>query len=264
MSLHAASWLPNAPLKAVVCLVHGHGEHLARYDHVAHFLGQAGIGVYAIDLPGHGKTEGKRGHVPNYEAFMDGAMALIAHATQAQPGLPLFLYGHSMGGNIVLNTALRRHPAVKGVIASSPWLRLAFEPPAIQVALGRLAVKIAPGFVQHTKLDATAISRLPGEVSQYTHDPLVHDLISAAMFTGTFEAGLWAEAHAADWKLPLLAFHGTADRLTSFAATRDFCARIQGDVTFVPWEGLFHETHNEPEREQVLAVVRNWIEAHLT
>jgi alpha-beta hydrolase superfamily lysophospholipase len=141
-------------------------------------------------------------------------------------------------------------------------LRLAFEPPAFQVALGRMAMKVAPGFVQHTKLDATAISRLPDEVSKYRHDPLVHDLISATMFTGTFDAGIWALSHAADWKLPLLAFHGTADRLTSFEATKSFCSQVKGDVTFVPWEGLAHETHNEPERAEVLKTVRDWILKH--
>ena len=139
-------WAPQGALKAAIMLVHGHGEHVARYDHVAAALAEKGYAVLGFDLRGHGKSGGPRGHTPSYDALKDDIASFSQQTEQRYAGLPHFLYGHSLSGNLVLNYALRRKPDLHGVIATGPWLKLAFDPPASQVTLGRLMNGIAPGF----------------------------------------------------------------------------------------------------------------------
>jgi alpha-beta hydrolase superfamily lysophospholipase len=226
---------------------------------VAEALNDAGFSVVAFDHRGHGRSGGKRGHTPSYDQLLSDVDMLLAHARTVAQGGKVFLYGHSMGGNVVLNHALRRKSDVAGVIASSPWLRLAFEPPKFEVTLAGIFRNLLPGFVQGTKLDASAISRDKAVVDAYIKDPLVHDRISVSFFLGTYEAGLWALAHAAEQKKPLYIFHGTADRLTSHDASRQFANLAKGDVKWQSWDGLFHECHNEPEKALVIAAIADWI-----
>lgn len=262
LDLYAQCWTPDAP-RAVVGLIHGLGEHSGRYAHVAAALNRAGYAVLAFDLRGHGRSAGPRGHTPSYEALLADIDRLIEQVGQRFPGLPAFLYGHSLGGNLVLNHALRRRPALAGVVATSPGLRLAFEPPPIKVALARVMNALLPAFVQPNGLEVAALSRDPQVVHDYTHDSLVHDRISARLFVGFFEAGRWALAHAAEMALPLLLVHGDADRICAVEGSREFAAQAPGDCSLQAWAGLYHETHNEPEKEQVLQFAIDWLDAHL-
>jgi alpha-beta hydrolase superfamily lysophospholipase len=261
--IFARSWSPEGTPKAVLCLVHGHGEHSGRYAHVAEFMGKRGIATLALDQLGHGKSGGTRGHFPSLDAALDDIDRLLETAAVHFPDVPRFLFGHSMGGNEVLNYAMRRKPAIQGVIASAPWLKLAFDPSKVDLLLASVMVNIWPSFTQPSKLDATAISRIPEEVEKYKADPLIHDKISPALFKSIHEAGLWALDHAAEFPLPLLLAHGTADRLTSWAASNEFASKAKGDFTFRSWEGLYHEMHNEPERAEVLEGYAAWMEERL-
>lgn len=258
---HAQKWMA-ANTQAVCCIVHGHGEHIARYDHVATYLNGQGITCVGFDLYGHGKTNFKKGHWPSYEAVLDSIETLIAEGKKLSPGKPVFLYGHSMGGNLVANFVLRRKPEINGLILSAPWFRLAFTPSSTDLFLAKMMLNIYPSFTQGTKLDATAISRDQKEVDKYVADPLVHDLVSPVMFTSTHQAGLWALEHAGELSVPVLHMHGDADRLTSFEASKEFAAQAGGgDVTFQAYEGYFHEMHNEsPEnRKPVLKLMGDWM-----
>lgn len=261
--LYGQVWQPESPL-AVLVLVHGHGEHSGRYAPMAAFLQAAGIATVALDQFGHGKTTGKKGHCPSYEAMLDSIEAQLGEAKKRFPGLPLFLMGHSMGGNLVANYVLKRGASLQGVVLSSPWFRLALKPSAGQLLIGKIARVLAPAFTQSTRLDATAISRLPEEVARYKNDPLNHDLISPTMFFGLIEGEELIEAEADSWSLPLLAYHGSGDRLTSFAATRDFTARIPGDATFVAKDGGFHELHYDKCREEIYDLLKIWLTSHAT
>ncbi len=260
---YVLGWEPHAKPPAVVCLVHGHGEHAGRYAHVGEAFANAGYALAGFDARGHGKSGGPRGHTPSYDALMDDIADFLMQMQTRYPGLPRFLYGHSMGGNEVINFALRRKPDLKGVIATGPWLKLAFEPPALQVTLGRLMNNIAPGFTQKSGLDTAALSHDASVVNAYNSDPLVHDKISARLFIGMYEAGLWALDHAAEFPLPLLIMHGTADRLTLAEASRQFAERGGKNVTWRAWDGLYHEIHNEPEKAEVLKVMIDWMDARL-
>ncbi len=263
VNLYARGWLPAQP-KAVICLVHGHGEHIGRYEHVAAALGKGGYALLGFDLRGHGKSGGPRGHTPSYEALLDD-IASFCHQVQVRyPDLPRFLYGHSMGGNLVLNYALRRRPDLCGVVATGPWLELAFQPPTLQVMLGRLMNRLAPTFTQESGLDTKALAREERVVQAYENDPLVHSKISARLFVSMYESGRWALQHAAEFPLPLLLMHGEADRLTSAEASRRFAeAAPQDKCTLHLWPGFYHEIHNEPEKEQVMQAMLTWLDAHL-
>ena len=206
--LFSQSWQPEGRTRAVICLVHGIGEYSGRYVHVADRLTQAGYAIFTFDLRGHGKSEGLRGHTPSYEALMQDISSLLETANKQFPQLPVFLCGHSLGGNLVLNYVLRRQPHLKGVIATAPWLRLAFEPPASKIALGKMTDCIWPSFSQKSGLDTKALSRDLEVVHSYKNDPLVHDRISARMFISAYQAGQWALEHASKFSLPLLLMQG--------------------------------------------------------
>lgn len=260
LSLFGQSWQPEDRPRAVVCLVHGIGEHSGRYVHVADSLARAGYTLISFDLRGHGKSEGPHGHIPSYEAIMQDISSLLEVTNKKFPQLPLFLYGHSLGGNLVLNYVLRRQPHLKGVIATAPWLRLAFGPPASKIALGKMTNYIWPSFSQKSGLDTKALSRNLKVVHAYENDPLVHDRISARMFISAYQAGQWALEHASEFSLPLLLMHGGADRLISVEASREFTGKITKNCTLKIWDGLYHEIHNEPEKEEVFKFLIDWLD----
>jgi alpha-beta hydrolase superfamily lysophospholipase len=195
--------------------------------------------------------------------MLDDITAFIQQAKQRYSSKPYFIYGHSMGGNLVINYALRRKPDLGGVIATDPFLKLAFAPPAIKMALGRLMNNIAPAFIQASGLETAALSRDPKVVDAYVNDRLVHNKISARLFVGLFDQGQYAFDHASEFPLPMLLMHGTADRLTSAEATRQFGAAAPAFVTTKLWDGLFHEIHNEPEKADVLKTYIQWLDGQM-
>jgi len=195
--------------------------------------------------------------------LMDDIADFMKLIEKRYPGLPCFLYGHSMGGNQVLNFCLRRKADVVGVIATGPWLKLAFNPPPLQIILGKVMNNIGPGFTQKSTMDNAALSHDQKVVDAYNNDPLVHSKISPRLFVSTYESGLWALDHAGEFSIPLLLMHGTADRVTSAAASTEFAKRAGKIVTWHPWEGFYHEIHNEPEKAEVLKTMISWLDAQL-
>lgn len=262
LEMYSRGWAPQGVPQAAIMLVHGHGEHVARYDHVAAALGEKGYAMLGFDFRGHGKSGGPRGHTPSYDALMDDIASFSQQADLRYPGLPRFLYGHSLGGNLVLNYALRRKPDLRGIIATGPWLKLAFDPPASQVTLGRLMNGIAPGFIQHSKLNTQGLSHDQAVVAAYENDPLVHDKISARLFVTIYESGLWALEHAAEFPLPLLLMHGAADPITSAKASQEFAQKAGNKVSLKIWDGMYHEIHNELEKAEVFRTMLIWLEQH--
>lgn len=255
-------WTLEQP-RAVIVLVHGMGEHSLRYEHVAGFLNSKGLAVLTFDLRGHGRSGGKRGHIPAIEGFYNEIGKIVAEAEIRFPEIPLFLYGHSMGGGLVLGYSLRRHPQISGVIATSPWIQLAFQPSAFMVALGRLTRSLIPGLSQPSGLKAEHLSHDPAVVKAYLADPLVHDRITSATGIGMLELGNWLNTYAGEFPFPLLLVHGVDDQITSAKATAALAERITGDVTVKLWQDGYHEMHNEPNKQEVLDFIGNWVEKHL-
>lgn len=262
LDIFARLWQPDASCKGVICLVHGLGEHGGRYPHIAHALTQAGYALLAPDLRGHGRSAGARGDAPSYAALLDDVSLLLTQAASRFPATSRFLYGHSLGGNLVLNYALRHPNGLAGVIASAPWLALAFAPPRVKLLLGRLLDKTLPHLTMSSGLNVHHLSHDPAVIAAYVNDPLVHDRISAQMGLALLDSGKWILEHAGDCQVPLLLMHGMEDRITSAEATARFATSVPGDCTHRCWEGLYHEIHNEAQCNSILITMISWLDAH--
>jgi alpha-beta hydrolase superfamily lysophospholipase len=263
LQLYAQGWQPETEPQGVICLVHGLGEHSGRYAHLAAFLNQAGYALLAFDLRGHGKSEGQRGYAPSYEALLDDIAHLLEEAAARYPDRPRFLYGHSLGGNLVITYALRRRLQLAGVIATGPLFRPAFEPPAWKLTLAKIMYSLWPTLTMANELDRQALSRDPEVVRAYNEDPLVHDRLTPRLTIDMLQSGLWALEHAAEFPLPLLLMHGSDDRLTSAQASREFAAQAGHRCTLKMWDGFYHEIHNEPEQGEVFGCLVEWLNSNL-
>ena len=262
--IYAQAWEPTGKPRAIILLIHGMGEHSSRYQHVAEFFNKQGIAVMANDRVGHGKSKGKRGHVPKYDQLLDDIVKLHSEATRKHGGVPVFLYGHSMGGGIVLQYLLRNPKnGLKGIIATSPALQLAFEPPAFKIMLGKMMRGIYPGFSQTNEIDPLHVSRDKAEVEKYINDKLNHNKITAETGMGLLEWGKDAIEKVGKVSTPLLLMHGTDDKMISYKGTEAFANKAEGDVTLKLYDGLYHELHNEPEKMDVLQYILEWVQAKM-
>jgi alpha-beta hydrolase superfamily lysophospholipase len=252
-------WHAENP-RAVVALVHGQGEHVGRYEHWAALFNQHHVSVVGIDLQGYGRSEGKRGHAKNLDALLDDIGLLLEKTRALYPELPLFLYGHSMGGCMVLNYVTRRSPALSGLIATGPWIRLAFQAPFFKVLAGKLLRRITPSLTLPTGLAVHFISHDEAVVRAYKTDPLVTDQLSTAAGMAILEAADWLDQWEGRFDMPVLLMHGGSDMITSAAATREFARRAKGDITYREWPGLYHEIHNEKENQEVFEYLWEWMQ----
>ncbi|MCB0628837.1 MAG: alpha/beta hydrolase [Saprospiraceae bacterium] len=260
--IYGRVWLHPSPV-AVLSIVHGMGEHINRYNEVAEFYHQAGFAVVGNDHRGHGQSGGKRGHAPNYESLLDEVDHLVEETRSRYPGLPHFLFGQSLGGNLVLNYCLRRRSDFAGIVASSPWVQLTFKPNPVSVAAGKLMQNIYPAFLQSTGLDPDHLSTISEVGEQYRNDPLVHDRISASMGMAMLKAADDLNTYSGNFPCPLLVLHGTGDQIVSVPAARAFAERLEGDITYRSWDGLYHELHNEVNRQEVLETTLHWMQSKL-
>lgn len=247
--------------QAIVLIVHGLGEHQDRYIHVAEELNAAGFSCFTYDIRGHGISEGKRGYIPSYEQLLDDLNIIIDYLAN-KIEVPVVLYGHSMGGNIVANFILRRkRDEIKAVIISSPWLKLKMKIQFLELLLGKIMSMIWPGFIRNSNLNPHFFSHDQEVVRQYIEDPKVHGKITPGLFFGHRKAGLWALEHAHQLDIPLLLMQSESDEIVSPAASQKFAEKT--GATFKLWEGMYHEPHNEVEKEKVLNLVVDWIKEQL-
>ncbi len=264
LDIFAQGWEPTVlNPKAVVCLVHGLGEHSGRYAHVAEAFGKEGFILFGADLRGHGRSGGPRGHISSIEDFMRDIDVLLEQARMRYPGLPLFLYGHSLGGIQVLHYGLLRKPNVKGVIATSSGLHTAIEDQAIKVLMAKVLGALIPKVAIASGLDPKGISRDEKVVQAYQNDPLVHDKISLGFGRVMIGVTSWTLAHAVEFSLPLLLLHGKADAIAFPSSSTEFAAPLKDRCTLVLWDDAYHELHNEPEKNEVFKTMTLWMDARL-
>lgn len=253
---------PGNEMKAVIIMVHGLGEHINRYtDLSARFISRK-IGFAGVDLPGHGHSEGRRGHISSYRLLDEMAGILVSECRKTFPGIPLFLYGQSLGGTIVLHYLLNRNPGVKGAIVTSPWLKLSFEPDRAKVRIASIVNHIMPGLQQPAGLKAEHLAHDKNIVEKYRTDPDNHGKISVGLFINSLRAATEILQNASSLSVPLLLMHGTDDQICSPEGSREFASKT-GKAELKLWEGGFHELHNEPFREEVFEYTMNWIKSRI-
>jgi len=255
-------WGDPVTARAMVVLVHGLGEHVQRYEHVAEAFLARNFALMGFDQQGHGKTAGKRGVIAPNDSFLRDLEAMVVLAKQLAPGKKIFLYGHSMGALEVLYYGLKGHESVSGIMATSP----ALDPGTMSKAqkmMVKLMKPLLPNLAVDNGLALDALSRDPEVVQRYRDDPLVHPKASVTLAAFMQEGAEYVMNHTQDWDVPLYLAHGSADAICPVAGSRAFARKLGEKVTYQEWEGLFHETHNEPEKEQVLSTMLDWLEKQL-
>ena len=263
------SWHLEDPEK-VICIVHGIGEYGGRFDRVAEAFRDKNMAVCALDLRGHGESLGKRGDCAPRNSVLDDVSELLRYAEEKYPGKPLVLYGHSMGGNIVLDYRARGemndHPA--GYIISAPWVRLVRPVPPLLYKAVKLLSRIAPSFTIGSDINEANLGN-PEKVKPFKDNPMVHNRISALCAVDGFDKGIGFEDGTAEddrraAKIPTLLMHGSEDRICDVNGSRRIAERLQAqgdDLEYIEWEGLFHEIHNGNETstgDEVIAKMVRW------
>jgi alpha-beta hydrolase superfamily lysophospholipase len=251
---------PSRP-KGVLIILHGLGEHSGRYDDFAKFISGTGWKVYLYDQRGHGKTPGLRSYVESFHVLVDDLHQFVEFVTTQESRRKPFLMGHSFGGQVVINY-LTQYPAeVRGVILSSPNIRLAMAVPWIKKFLGRWVSCLLPSFSVPNDINPRWISHDKKIVQAYQDDPLVQNRITLRLGNELLSNLEKVPGLAPKIKTPILLFQGSADKVTCPDGTKEFYQKIPGkDKELKIYPGFFHETLNEQGRKQVYHDVAKWLE----
>ncbi len=261
--LYCQSWKPDSEPRATLAIVHGHAEHSGRYMNVVNCLVPAGYAVYGFDLRGSGRSPGQRAYINFWSEYREDVRAFLRMVATSEPNRPLFLYGHSLGGLIVLEYVLHYPEGLAGVILSAPAVGKIGLPPVLFL-LSRIMSRIYPRFSLNAGLDVTALSRDPAVVQAYRDDPLVHPLGTARLGTEVVAAREYAVTHAGELRLPLLLIYGSADRITAPEGCRAFYESVAcPDKTRLEYPGGYHESHNDIAYKQVMTDLELWLDGHL-
>lgn len=264
LDLFYQSWVSSEP-KGIVVLAHGVGEHSGRYQNIIDKMEGQGISFYGLDHRGHGRSEGKPGHINRFTDYTSDLKRFMEIVRYEQPDHPIILMGHSMGGLIAFHYALQYPEDIEALILSSAGLIPVVPVPAWQQAMGRVLSILAPGFTMSTGLDAAGLSHDQCVVTDYLHDPLVHDKVSARWFTEFIKAGQTALQQAGKLTMPLLIIHGQDDPIVDHRGSLQTVeSAASPDKTCHIFAGLLHETMNESpaQREEVLDKISEWIIKH--
>jgi alpha-beta hydrolase superfamily lysophospholipase len=263
MELFYQRWRPDGEPQATLIITHGLGEHSGRYANIVDSLVPKGYAIYAFDNRGHGRSPGQRGHVEAWAELRDDLRLFIESVQNEEPGSPLFLMGHSLGGLIVLEYALRHPDGSRGVIASAPGLSTdGFSP--LLILISRILSWVWPTFSLPTGLDATTLSRNPEVVREYVEDPLVHGKATPRFATEANQAVHWTLDNAADLRTPLLILHSTEDRLVPVKASRIFFDKVTvADKEMHEYVGYYHECHNDVCYDEPINDLADWLERHV-
>ena len=250
-ALHVRTWRHADPTHIVV-LAHGYGEHIGRYDHVAAALGARGAAVYGLDHAGHGRSEGERALLADFDRVVADLHALAETARRELPGLPAVLVGHSMGGLIATRYAQRHGGELAGVVLSAPLV-------GSHDSTGLLAADPLP----EVPIDPAVLSRDEATGRAYAEDPLVyHGGFKRPTLVAMARAMLDAALDSPRVTGPVLWQHGEADELVPIAGTRRLIdLLVNAEVTVRTYPGARHEIFNETNRDEVLADTARFVDA---
>ncbi len=264
VNIYYQAWLPDGNVKAVLFLVHGLGEHCGRYTNVVNHFVPLGYAVYGLDHIGHGKSEGEREVIEHFTDFTDTLALYYAMVKGWQPGKPVFILGHSMGGLITCYYLLEHQADFKGAIISAPAIKVSDNISALTIFMGKILSRIAPkaGVIG---LDATNVSRDPEVVKAYVNDPLVfHGKTPARLAAELLKAMVHVTAEADKITLPFIVVQGGEDQLVDPGGAQLLYDKAGSkDKSLQVYKGLYHEVHNEPERATMFKDVETWLAAHI-
>ncbi len=264
LKIYTEAWLPDDEPKAVVLIVHGYAEHLGRYRHVAERLVHHGYAVYGLDHRGHGNSDGLRAHFDNFDQPVNDLKQYFDQIKAAHPGKKLFLWVHSMGSLVGLAFALRYQDQLAGMVVTGTAVNGDEMQRSALIAVGRILSKIVPKLPLVPPLPATVLSHDPAVVAAYDSDPLNYrGSFRIRLGSLLIDAGQQIRARAGELRLPLLILHGGEDALVPKSGSEFIYAHAgSADRTLKIYPALYHEVHNEMEKDMVLADAVNWLDQH--
>ena len=255
------------PATALLILVHGYGDHVGRHEHFVNYMTGKGWVVRAIDMRGHGQSEGPVGHVYRFDDYLLDLDRFVRLVTEEDQDIPTFLVGHSQGGLIAIRYVLNYGAdKLRGVVLSAPFLGLTMEIPALKAMAGRLMSSIWPTFSLPKGMVDEHLTH-DEECLEHTYkDELYGRVATARWFTEMTAAREDTHRRAAEFRAPVLALFAGDDRIVSTESAKEFYGRIASeDRTSIDYEGLFHELLRErpKDREQVFGDISSWVEKRL-
>ncbi|WP_372864457.1 lysophospholipase [Spongiibacter sp.] len=262
--LFAREWRPLAEPLAWVTMSHGTSEHSGRYEPLAAVLNAAGFAVVMADLRGSGQSDGRRGHVDRFSQYTDDLRAAMAH-TQSRAPKAHFLAGHSLGGLIAARIAVENPPELSGLLLSSAAFQLGFEPAAWKRLASRLLARLWPTLAIANDIDVADLSRDPSVGVAQGRDPYNHGRVTPGMYRAFLQAQQEVAELAPQLRMPVLAMHGGADKVSAPQGTEAFYhALTSRDKQLKIYRGMYHEIFNEIDRERVFADVVHWLQQRLS
>ncbi len=254
-------WRPADEPRETLVFVHGLAEHTGRLDHVFDSLEARGCSCLGFDLRGHGRSGGRRHHVPRFEAYLDDLDRVLERADSLADGPPRFLVAHSAGGLIALVHALERRPRLAGIVLLSPALAFARRPSRFELVAARLLNVVFPTFLMPSRIPLDRVSR----------DPEVERILRAENPGGIHVSPRWyfecrraqelVASRIGELAVPLLTLAAGTDALVDPETSRRLHAAAGGGTPedFVLLPDCFHGLFDEPERDEILARVVEWI-----
>lgn len=256
------TWEPPKSRAAIV-VVHGLGEHSGRYAEFGERMAGYGISTFAMDLRGHGLSDGRRGHVPTFDVFLQELDRFRREVEGlADFRVPMFLLGHSLGGLIALRYQEEYNTRFEGAIIISPWLATAMTVPRWKANAAHALSKLLPALPFRANIRPEHVSRDSDVVEAYRADPLVHDTVTPRFFSEVSAAMGLALQRSDRIQEPLLFMVAGDDRLVATERSLRFARSISAaDLTVKVYPGHYHELLNELDRASVHREIRDWIAA---
>lgn len=264
LDLYYQSWRADGVPRAVLVIIHGAGDHSGRFERLVLPLAAQGFTAYAFDLRGFGRSPGKKGHINSWNEYREDVRLFLELVGNMEPGIPVFLFGYSLGAVIVLEYVLRSPQGLRGAILSGTPIAPVGVAPAWQVALARLMSRIWPGFTIRRISDLHGVSRDPAVLAALQADPLHHDLVTARWGTEAMSVMESLRGQAAQVRLPLLLLHGGDDPFNLASGVQRYYDQVAfPDKVLRIYPGSRHETHNDLDNARVAADVIAWMGEHV-
>jgi alpha-beta hydrolase superfamily lysophospholipase len=262
LKLYYQSWHPLRRVKGIVVIIHGLGSHSSLFGNVTQFLVPTGYAVYALDLRGHGRSQGQRGHINAWSEFREDLKIFFALIKTLEKGIPYFVLGHSLGGIIALDYVLHFPTTVQGVITMAPPLgKIGVSP--LKLLLGKALSQILPRFALNVGFVDTSISRDQNVLATLHQDQFAHSQGSARLATEFLAINDWVRSRAAHLQVPILILHGGADQISRPEGSRAFFEQIKfADKERYEYPESRHALHRDRNYLEIVTDLKDWLERH--
>ena len=259
LDLYAVQWNVVGKPDALIAFVHGHGDHCRRYDDWFSKMGAANISVISFDYRGNGRSQGRRGIIRNFSNLLQDVALLHEKAKIFYPGIPVVLYGHSLGATLVISYLLRFQTRPELAIATSPWLKLKKSPNKWLSLILKLFNSVTPYITVGTGLHSADFSNADGFAEKREKDEFVHNRISIRMFREVEKEAAWIGEHFSEIKTPLLLMQGKDDKVMKYDGARNLKEKAPGQVNYREWKFAGPQLHNSERSNEVMEYLLDWI-----